>query len=175
MSHQGYRTGQGMGTRLPLLAVILAAIGSLACDTEEQHADATGPLMRPGEDCLSCHSADSGRGAPVWSAAGTVYARADAEPHEGVTGAHVLLSRPDGSLVAKLTTNSAGNFYTPLPLPPGFRVAVEYDGQRIEMPCSPPAGLCNFCHGDPPAGRAPGRVHIPQGVDPARPPIDGCD
>jgi hypothetical protein len=128
--------------------------------------------MRPGEDCLSCHSADSGQGAPVWSAAGTVYARADAEAGAGVVGAQVVLSHPDGSLLAKLTTNAVGNFYTQVPLPPGFRVAIENDGQRIEMPCSPPAGLCNFCHGDPPAGRAAGRIYVPQGHDPSRPEFD---
>ncbi len=149
-----------------LLAVCMGIVLG-ACGTPEPQAETTGPLMRPGEDCLSCHSEDSGRGAPVWSAAGTVYPRADAEAHEGVADAAVLLSAPDGSLLAKLTTNSVGNFYTPLPLPPGFRVAVEYDGQRVEMPCSPPAGLCNFCHGDPPAGGALGRIRIPQGADPS--------
>jgi hypothetical protein len=156
----------------PLLAVVWGGLASGACGTAEQQAEITGPLMRPGQDCLSCHSADSGRGAPVWSAAGTVYARPDAEADEGIAGADVLLSHPDGSLIAKLTTNSVGNFYTPLPLPVGFRVAIEHEGQRIEMPCSPPAGLCNFCHGDPPTGRAAGRIHVPQGADPGRPPFD---
>lgn len=172
MSHQGYCFGIGRTMQWSLISIILAGLGSGACGTAEPQTEATGPLMRPGEDCLSCHSADSGRGAPVWSAAGTVYPRADAAAHEGVPGAEVRLSAPDGSLIAKLTTNAVGNFYTPLPLPPGFRVAVEFDGQSIEMPCSPPGGLCNFCHGDPPAGRATGRIHVAQGADPGRPAFD---
>jgi hypothetical protein len=156
----------------PSLAFALVAIGLGACSGEEPVAETTGPLMRPGEDCLSCHSQDSGRGAPVWSAAGTVYAQADADAHEGVAGADVLLSNPDGSLITKLTTNSVGNFYTPLPLPRGYRIALEYEGERVEMPCSPPGGLCNFCHGATPAGRALGRIRIPQGADSNAPPFD---
>jgi|GEM_PF-2263160 len=172
MNCQGYRFGFYTAMRWPLTVVISIALGAGACGTAEPRGEVTGPLMRPGEDCLSCHSADSGRGAPVWSAAGTLYARPDADAHEGMPGADVLLSGPDGSLIAKLTTNAVGNFYTPLPLPTGFRVAIEYAGQRIEMPCSPPGGLCNFCHGEPPAGRAAGRIHVPQGADPGRPAFD---
>jgi hypothetical protein len=155
-----------------LVAVTWVGIGVLACGEPESPGELTGPLMRPGEDCLSCHSENSGRGAPVWSAAGTVYARPDAKAHEGVSGAEVLLSDAEGALLARLTTNSVGNFYTPLPLPRGFRIAVEYEGQRIEMPCSPPGGLCNFCHGDPPAGRATGRIHVAQGAAPRDSPFD---
>lgn len=106
----------------------------------------------------------------MWSAGGTVYAKADAKAEDGMAGVDVLLSKADGTLIEKLITNSAGNFYTATPLPAGFRVAVEYQGARLEMPCSPPAGLCNFCHNDPPRGNAPGRIHIPQGADPNRPP-----
>lgn len=156
-----------------LLASAFVGLAIGACgSTDEAAGEYTGPLMRPGEDCLSCHGEGAGRGAPVRSAAGTVYARADAEAHEGVAGADVLLSDAEGALITKLTTNSVGNFYTAAPLPPGFRVAVEYERERVEVPYSPPAGLCNFCHGDPPAGRAPGRIHVPQGADPGRPPFD---
>jgi hypothetical protein len=108
----------------------------------------------------------------VWSAAGTVYPRADASAEQGVSGVTVELSGAEGQLIEKLITNEAGNFYTATPLPPGFRVALEYDGQRIQMPCPPPAGLCNACHADPPIGNAPGRIYVPQGVDPSRPAFD---
>ncbi len=128
--------------------------------------------MRPGEDCLSCHSEGSGRSAPIWSAGGTVYARADAAANEGVSGVRVMLSSSDGELIETLTTNSAGNFYTATPLPPAFQVALEYQGEQIAMPCPPPAGLCNACHSDQPIGQAPGRIYVPQGADPMRPPFD---
>jgi len=150
----------------PVLALLVAACGN------EPEGEYTGPLMRPGEDCLSCHSDGAGRGAPIWSAAGTVYASADAEPHEGVGGVEVELMTSEGALIERLITNEVGNFYTPTPLPDGFRVGLQYEGQRIEMPCPPPAGLCNACHNIPPIGQAPGRIHVPQGADPNRPAFD---
>lgn len=149
------------------------ALALAGCGAEPE-GEQTGPLMRPGQDCLSCHSEGAGRGAPIWSAGGTVYAKADAQADEGVQGVDVLLSAPDGSLIEKLVTNKVGNFYTRTLLPPGFKVGLEYQGQRIAMPCPPPAGLCNFCHSDPPRGAAPGRMYVPQGADPARPPVH-CD
>lgn len=155
-----------------LIASVTVGMGLAACGAEEPAGEYTGPLMRPGQDCLSCHSSDSGRGAPTWSAAGTVYAKADAKADEGVAGVEVILSQPDGTLIEKLVSNSVGNFYTATPLPRGFKVALEYQGQHIAMPCPPPAGLCNFCHSDPPNGNAPGRIYVPQGADPERPAFD---
>jgi Spondin_N len=156
-----------------MLRWLLLALGSgialAACGAEPKGGEYTGPLMRPGEDCLSCHSEGAGRGAPTWSAGGTVYAKADAKADEGVKGVDVLLSAPDGRLIEKLVTNEVGNFYTNTPLPSGFKVALEYQGERIDMPCPPPAGLCNVCHNSPPLGAAPGRIYVPQGADPTRP------
>lgn len=152
---------------------IVGALSSLcACGSGEPAGEYTGPLMRPGEDCLSCHSEGAGRRAPTWSAGGTVYDRADAAANDGVEGVDVVLSRPDGGMIETLRTNAAGNFYTATPLPQGFRVALEYAGERIDMPCPPPAGLCNACHSDPPIGQAPGRIYVPQGADPTRPQFD---
>jgi hypothetical protein len=158
-----------------LIASLTIGLGLAACGADQEATgEYTGPLMRPGQNCLSCHSPDAGRGAPTWTAGGTVYARKDAAADEGVEGVEVLFENPDGSLLQKLTTNSAGNFYTDLPWPYGTRLALQYQGERIEMPCPPPAGLCNFCHDNPPpaAGKAPGRIYIPQGADPTRPAFD---
>ena len=149
------------------LALLLAA-----CSSPEAHGEVTGPLMRPGQDCLSCHSDGAGRGAPTWTAAGTVYAAVDANPESGVPRVDVLLKTAQGALIERLVTNTVGNFYTATPLPIGFRVGLEYQGESIEMPCAPPAGLCNACHNVPPIGAAPGRIYVPQGRDPARPPFD---
>jgi hypothetical protein len=149
--------------------ITLSACGSSG---DDETGEITGPLMRPGEDCLSCHSRNSGRDAPVWSAAGTVFPSAEAAASEGVAGVSVHLFDDGGELIETLTTNRAGNFYTATPLPQGFRVALEHEGQRIDMPCPPPAGLCNACHNDPPIGMAKGRIFIPQGADPDHPPFD---
>ena len=50
------------------IGVALSACGG----TNQETGEYTGPLMRPGQDCLSCHSDGAGRGAPTWSAGCTV-------------------------------------------------------------------------------------------------------
>ncbi len=158
------------------LLLVLSTLGVTACgDGTKSVGASTGPLMRPGQDCLSCHSEGAGRGAPVWSLGGTVYPRADAEAEEGVAGVDVLISDANDALIERLTTNAVGNFYTATPLAPGFRVALEYQGQRIAMPCPPPAGLCNACHNNPPIGQARGRIYIPQGEPAGHPAFDCSD
>src|SRR5687768_15475057 len=111
---------------------------ALACSSDEERCDEVpnGPLMRPGQNCLRCHTEGAGTSAPPWSAAGTVYETVDADVCAGVEGAKVLLSAPDGKTI-ELLTNGAGNFYTGEPLADGFRVAVEYAGRRREMPDAP--------------------------------------
>lgn len=159
----------------PLVCLLLAlatTVGLAACGSSDESGEVTGPLMRPGEDCLSCHSEGAGRGAPAWSLGGTVYASPDAKADEGVSGVDVLVSDADGTLLEKLTTNAAGNFYSATPLPAGFRVALEHQGESIAMPCPPPAGLCNACHNDPPIGQALGRLYVPQGSPRDRPTLD---
>ncbi|MBM4362712.1 MAG: carboxypeptidase regulatory-like domain-containing protein [Deltaproteobacteria bacterium] len=120
--------------------------------------------MRPGSDCRRCHSKDSDYpSAPEWTLAGTVYPLADSPAEDGVEGVTVKVTAPDGAEVLSLTTNRVGNFYTSKPLPADYRVALEYQGERIEMPCPPPSGGCAKCHGQPPIGEAPGRIYVPQG------------
>jgi len=92
-------------------------------------AAATGPLMAPGQDCLSCHD---GRGAPAFSAAGTW-----AGP-----GATVTLT-DSAQKVVTLVTNQVGNFYTAEPL--AFPITVSVDGRTMPDPAG--YGGCNRCHG----------------------------
>lgn len=171
----GNRPGRStVSVRMPRFFALTSCFGLFlaACGSPQDHGEVTGPLMRPGQDCLSCHSEGAGRGAPTWTAAGTVYALADADAESGVPRVDVLLKNADNTLIEKLTTNAVGNFYTATPLPAGFRVGLEYQGESIDMPCAPPAGLCNACHNVPPIGAAPGRIYVPQGRDPGRPPFD---
>lgn len=152
-------------TQAALLATALIACGS----SEEQTSSGgfgfeTGPLMRPGDNCLRCHRDERSDypSAPAWTAAGTVFPGPDSPVSDGVSGVTVLLMDEDGQTVASLMTNAAGNFYTAAPLPTGFRVALEYEGDRIEMPCAPPSGGCAACHNQPAIGGAPGRLFLPQ-------------
>lgn len=136
---------------LPLLSLSLAACGPAG---EEE-----GPLMRPGENCLSCHDG-SQREAPRFTAAGTVYETTSAAPSAGVAGVAVLLTDANGA-VTTLTTNAAGNFYTTKALAMPVRVALERSGRRTTMGASAATGACASCHTVPPVSGAPGRIYAP--------------
>jgi len=89
------------------LAALYLALAASACGQDaDSSAEYTGPLMRPGEDCLSCHSEGAGRGAPIWSLGGTVSGHADAAADEGIAGVDVVISDAAGGLLLKLTTNA---------------------------------------------------------------------
>ena len=66
---------------IPGIGALLASALLLACGSNEEARDrtATGPLMRSGENCLSCHRAGGQAARRPWTAAGTVYASADAQ------------------------------------------------------------------------------------------------
>jgi hypothetical protein len=151
--------------RLEWVVACLLVCGACAEDAADSELGfSTGPLMRPGDNCLRCHRAQNTEypSAPDWSAAGTVFPGPDSPTSDGVPDVRVILSDADGDEIETLVTNRAGNFYTDTELPTGFRVALEYEGERIDMPCAPPAGNCGACHSDPPIGGAPGRIFLPQ-------------
>jgi hypothetical protein len=145
------------------IVLLFAAMLGAACGVEPSAQCSTdpGPEMRPGWNCLSCHRESGQARAKVWSAAGTVYDSADANACDGVPGVDVVFFNPAGIEVERVTTNAAGNFFTPRQLPEGFRVGVERDGKLAMMPIPPPAGSCNACHSDPPIGDALGRIRAP--------------
>ncbi|HET9930380.1 MAG TPA: carboxypeptidase-like regulatory domain-containing protein [Polyangiaceae bacterium] len=152
-------------------AALLAAAAGLCLATTSCGSDGdgvgfeTGPLMRPGDDCSRCHAEGSPYpSAPRWSLAGTVFPKPDSPANEGVAGVTVTVTDDAGALVTTLISNEVGNFYTAAPLPKPFRVALEYQGKRIEMPCPPPAGNCGACHSLPPIGGPLGRIAVPQGL-----------
>ncbi|HOU55247.1 MAG TPA: hypothetical protein PLQ97_15095 [Myxococcota bacterium] len=117
----------------------------------------TGPLMRPGENCMGCHT---GGRAPRWEVAGTVFECAQADRHEGVAGVDVVFRDANGTEVLRLTTNEAGNFYSKTDLPEGYRVSLVRGETVREMPFTPTKGACNSCHTMPPENGAPGRLYI---------------
>jgi len=117
----------------------------------------TGPLMRPGENCMGCHT---GGRAPRFQIAGTVFECGEAGSHDGVAGVDVVVRSPAGEEVLRLTTNEAGNFYSRESLPEGFRVSLERGDTVRSMGSTPPRGACNSCHRLPPENGAPGRLFI---------------
>ncbi len=122
----------------------------------------TGPNMRSGENCLSCHRAGGLASVKPWTAAGTVFRTADSPLDDGVEGATITITDSAGKVVS-LTSNAVGNFYTLEPLQKPLQMAIEYEGRRAQMPIPLDAqGACNACHSSPDAiGGAKGRIRIP--------------
>ena len=122
----------------------------------------TGALMKPGDNCRSCHGATSSPypEAPAWSVAGTVYEGPDSD--DGAQGVTVRVIDAAGKTV-ELETNGVGNFYTGEALEVPLHVELEHDGVTVAMPVPPPSGGCNACHSQPTIGGAPGRLYVPAG------------
>ena len=159
---------------------LISSLMVAACEPEQSAAPGEafqtepGPTMRPGDNCLRCHNPLGEAARRPWSAAGTVFLTLDAARNAGVPEVRVRFEDGDGREVTTLVTNEAGNFYTDLPLPDPFFVSLEHDGERIAMPCAPPAGSCNACHSPNPVGYAPGRIYVP-GSHPDAGPFDCTD
>lgn len=108
-----------------------------------------GPLHRPGQPCLVCHSERGPASDKPFAMAGTVFEKrdSDAPPTPPI---EVHIRDADGALRVK-PTNEVGNFYITedewfdfkFPL----KVALRRDGKIKEMK-SPVnrEGSCNFCH-----------------------------
>ncbi|MDD5309083.1 MAG: hypothetical protein PHU25_17360 [Deltaproteobacteria bacterium] len=143
-----------MSTRILMLlscALSLPLAGAAGCDTgggDDDEGD-EGATMRPGDACLSCHGPSAEEAA--FTVAGTVFN--DVDGTAGVDGATVTLVDADGAKV-KLSTNSAGNFYTGKALSFPVDVTISKGGDTVEMTAAG-NGDCNSCHGD---GNA---VHLP--------------
>lgn len=119
-----------------LLAVFFLA---WACGEPEN-----GPLMKPGEDCMSCHAAGEEAASFAWTVAGTVF---DASGN-GFRGANIEITDGDGR-VHKLTSNAAGNFYSAESMKTPFQsAALRFDGRHVFSPHEPGklVGSCNACH-----------------------------
>lgn len=114
--------------------------------------------MKPGGDCVGCHSQGEG---PNYTAAGTVFQNAnEADDCTGVAGITVEITGADGG-VTTLTTNSVGNFYTraPIAMPYGVKL-INGNATRI-MAGHQTTGACDSCHTQTGAMSAPGRIMAP--------------
>jgi hypothetical protein len=153
-----------------LVAFFVADAAAGACDPVHSDAVAAlggeapgvrhGPLHRPGQPCLLCHS--------DFSVAGTVFANAeDRQPAPGVV---VTLTDSQGHTFAA-PTNAAGNFYVSHdqfePIYP-MKAALEFGGTTVNMVADIGRnGACASCHFDPAGPASPGHVYAPaDGVTP---------
>lgn len=144
--------------RYAIAALMLLA--SCADPVREQQIDALGPeadgiaegpLHRPGQPCLVCHSAGGPASDHPFALAGTLWPTSDAR--QGVANVKVLFTDVNNEK-RSTTSNEAGNFFVTegdwtdlaYPLITGIeRGAAESPMmQTIDR-----EGSCNFCHGLP--------------------------
>ena len=120
------------------------------------------PLMRPGGNCISCHTS-SGEG-PRYQVAGTVFSVSnEADDCYGVQGVEVVIEDANGNEV-RLSTNEAGNFFRrtsegDIALPASVRV--EGPGGTNAMGSQVTDLNCMNCHTAAGANGAPGRILAP--------------
>jgi hypothetical protein len=153
------------GSRIPLLAVVLIAVGVACLDPVQSRNEERlgpeapgvrdGPLHRPGQQCTACHNAN-GSG-PEFVAGGTIYERrGSTAPIAGVT---VSLKDRNGVSFAT-ATNEVGNFYiSPKQYSPTYPLDVELQLggfiKRMETQIGRDGG-CALCHaGNGDASHAP--------------------
>lgn len=121
-------------------------------------------IMRPGEACISCHTA-RGRGT-IYTFAGTVYPTGH-EPSEcvgtgGASGSPVTVEVTDMTgRVVDVTANGSGTFDSTTPLTFPITAVVRYQGRENPMIGEIHDGDCNGCHTPTGAMDAPGRIITP--------------
>jgi hypothetical protein len=122
----------------------IAALGG------EDPAVPTGPLHRPGQPCVLCHSSGGPASNAPFAIAGTIF-ETNASDSMGATGVSVLFIDAASSQ-RSYDTNEAGNFFIPesewsdLTFP--FKVGLlTMDGKQVPMNSTVNReGSCNFCH-----------------------------
>jgi hypothetical protein len=125
------------------------------CTSNVMWNGSTGPNMRPGSSCRSCH------GYPV---SGTVYPTLH-EPNNcngvnGSSGVRVIITGANGSVLT-LTPNSAGNFFSDTSPSTPFTVRITSNAGTRMMNASQTSGDCNSCHTQNGSNGSPGRIQAP--------------
>lgn len=122
--------------------------------------EATGPLMRPGSNCLRCHSPGGEASGRVFSVGGTIFTAADSSACDGVEGVSIKVTDAQGKTVSMLS-NGVGNFWSTTPLTPPLSMVADYQGRTVTMPVTAPTGGCALCHSWPDPTSASGRIRAP--------------
>jgi len=130
------------------------------CTSGTTWRSGTGPTMRPGEACISCHSSSGG---PSLAVAGTVYPTAH-EPDDcngaGNADAVVVITDANGQ-EHMLSVNQAGNFTLSDTLALPYTAKVVVGSASRAMGSSKSTGDCNSCHTQSGSNGAPGRIVLP--------------
>ena len=139
---------------------LLILLASCADPVRDQQIDALGPeadgvpegpLHRPGQPCVVCHSAGGPASDHKFALAGTLWTTADA--HQGVADVKVLFTDVNNNRRVT-TSNEAGNFYVTEEDWPDLTypliTGLERGAARLPMMQTiNREGSCNFCHALP--------------------------
>jgi hypothetical protein len=123
----------------PALLLAVASCGGGDGGTPTSPSNPAQASHNAGRNCLECHSL---------TAAGTVY-RADGSTHPGAVVRITTLPDGGGDVLATLTADGSGNFYTDqsLSLDEGLYADVTgKSGTRQSMQAPLTGGACNSCH-----------------------------
>jgi hypothetical protein len=133
-----------------------------------------GPLHRPGQPCVVCHS-DAGN-APSFSLGGTVYVDKDSRVPVSDVAMVVIDAK---NLIFKTNTNCAGNFFVrTAEFSPHYPIWLSLRAPGVARDMDSPVyreGSCAPCHSDPRSPTSAGHVYLVD--DPmleAPPPQDQC-
>lgn len=150
------------GDEVNLDAVPAAKAG---CEVPTADALRAGGTMLPGRNCNDCHKSGGQASEYVWTAAGTVYSKrgvGTACNSSGADGVLVELIDMTDKVLAKTTSNSAGNFYFTSSQFSGNALvrARVTKGSATKTMASPVsvAGGCAVCH--QPGGSAGDRIFV---------------
>ncbi|MFO0755993.1 MAG: hypothetical protein U0359_05860 [Byssovorax sp.] len=135
------------------------------CSTNKTwtQGDHGSPSMHPGGECITCHAQGEG---PNFAIAGTVMGATNDDTNcDGVSGVTVEITDKNGQVI-KLTSNSAGNFYsdehggTSVAFP--ITAKITANGKTAAMTTPQSTGDCNTCHAAVGKSGAPGRLTVPE-------------
>lgn len=133
------------------------------CSSEMYWERGENDRMRPGEACITCHTAENE--GPRYAIAGTLFPTGH-EPNDcnGISGqasgAKVVITDADGQ-EHELTPNSVGNFFFNGNVPKPYTAKVVSGASERLMVTPQQDGDCNKCHTAEGSGGAPGRVVVP--------------
>jgi hypothetical protein len=129
---------------------------AVVCTSNRMYNGGTGPSMRPGAACPTCHR---------FAVAGTVYPTLH-EPTNcnGINGSSmamtVVITDANGA-VHTIPVNGVGNFYLRGSIARPFRAKIISGGRERAMVLPQTNGACNSCHTALGANNAPGRIMAP--------------
>jgi hypothetical protein len=121
-----------------------------------------GPFMRPGDNCLRCHSSSGEAKRKVFSFGGTVFAKADSPRCAGGEASVTIRVTDSVGKTVSVITNEVGNFWSKEPLTPPLSMEARRGDRVAKMPIDSPTGGCALCHRNPnPVSGALGRIRTP--------------